>query len=54
MNIMKLKGLYLFSNVGIAELLLCKLDAEILLANELIKNRAKFYKKIYPKNQARK
>ena len=46
---MKLKGLSLFSNVGIAELLLCKLDAEILLANELIANRAKFYKKIYPK-----
>ena len=46
---MKLKGLSLFSNVGIAELLLWKLDAEILIANELIENRANFYKEIYPK-----
>ena len=40
---MKLKGISLFSNVGIGELLLKDLNIEIILANEIIKNRAKFY-----------
>jgi len=44
----KLKGVSLFSNVGIAEAKLNKLNVEIVLANEIDERRAKFYKEIYP------
>jgi len=48
---MKLKGISLFSNVGIGELLLKDLNIEIILANEIIKNRAKFYKENYTRSK---
>ena len=40
----KIKGISLFSSAGIAELLFNELDIEIVLANELLEKRAKFYK----------
>lgn len=44
-----INGLSLFSNVGIGELYLEKCGINIVLANEIEKDRAKFYKSIYPK-----
>lgn len=41
---MDLKGLSLFANVGIAETYLKDLGIDIVLANELLEERAKFYK----------
>lgn len=43
----KLKGLSLFANVGIAEALLKDLDINILIANEIAEDRARFYQDIY-------
>lgn len=43
-----LKGLSLFSNVGVAETYLDDIGVDILLANELNEERAKFYKHLYP------
>ena len=45
---MKLKGLSLFSNVGIAEIFFEKIGIDILIANEIDDTRAKFYKENYP------
>ena len=45
---MKLKGLSLFANVGIAEIFFKKIGIDISIANELIYERAKFYKENYP------
>lgn len=42
------KGTSLFSNVGIAEAYLKKSGIDIVVANELIKERANFYKHLYP------
>ena len=39
-----MKGISLFSSAGIAELLFNELDIKIVLANELLEKRAKFYK----------
>lgn len=47
----KLRGLSLFSNVGIAEAGLDKLDVEMIYANELLKDRAKFYSCVHPKTK---
>ncbi|MBQ9217843.1 MAG: DNA cytosine methyltransferase [Muribaculaceae bacterium] len=47
----KLRGLSLFSNVGIAEAGLDKLDVEIIFANELLKDRASFYAAVHPTTQ---
>lgn len=44
----KLKGLSLFANVGIAEAYMKDNGVEILLANEIDSERAKFYRDIYP------
>lgn len=44
----KLKGLSLFANVGIAEAYLKDIDVDILIANEIDSDRAKFYKELYP------
>lgn len=44
----KLKGLSLFSNVGIAETYLKETGIDILIANEIDETRAKFYKHLYP------
>ena len=43
-----IKGLSLFSNVGIGELFLEKCGIEISVANELDDKRALFYKNVYP------
>lgn len=42
-----IKGLSLFANVGIGELLLNKTDVKIVVANELLKERAKFYQEVH-------
>lgn len=44
----KLRGLSLFSNVGIAEAGLAALDVDMVYANELLKDRAKFYSCVHP------
>ena len=48
-----LKGLSLFSNVGVAETYLDDIGVDILLANELNEERAKFYKHLYPNTDIR-
>lgn len=44
----KLRGLSLFSNVGIAEAGLASLDIDMVYANELLKDRAEFYSCVHP------
>lgn len=44
----KLIGLSLFSNVGIAEAGLASLDVDMAYANELLRDRAKFYTCVHP------
>lgn len=44
----KLRGLSLFSNIGVAEAYLENIGVDIVLANELIERRAVLYSKIYP------
>ena len=48
---MSLNGLSLFSNVGIAELYFKKLGVEIVVANEILDKRAKFYQENYPNTE---
>lgn len=43
----RLRGLSLFANVGIAEAYLQEVGIDILIANELIEDRARFYSDIY-------
>lgn len=45
---MKLKGLSLFANVGIAETYMKESGIDIVVANELIEERANFYRHLYP------
>ena len=47
----KLRGLSLFSNVGIAEAGLSSLDVDIIYANELLKDRADFYSCVHPETE---
>ena len=42
----RLRGLSLFANVGIAEAYLQEVGVDILIANELIEDRARFYSDI--------
>ncbi len=44
----KLRGLSLFSNVGIAEAYMEELGVDIKIANEIIPERARFYADVYP------
>lgn len=44
----RLKGLSLFANVGIAEAYLEELGVDILVANEIDEDRARFYQDVYP------
>lgn len=44
----KIKALSLFSNVGIAETYFEKLGIDVMVANELVEERSKFYKHLYP------
>ena len=46
-----MKGLSLFANVGIAETYLEELGLDIVVANELLENRCKFYKHCHPKSE---
>ena len=48
---MELKGLSLFSNVGVAELCLKILGVEIVVANEILEKRAKFYQENHPNTE---
>jgi len=43
-----LKGVSLFANVGIAETYIKNHDIDIVVANELLENRAKFHHELYP------
>ena len=43
-----MKGLSLFANVGIAETYLKEVGVDIVVANELLEPRAKFYTHLYP------
>lgn len=43
-----IKGLSLFANVGIAETYLRDVGVDIVVANELLEDRARFYKHLYP------
>ena len=43
-----MKGLSLFSNVGIAETYLHEVGVDIVVANELLRERARFYQHLYP------
>lgn len=45
----KIKGLSLFANVGIAEAYLEQIGIDIVLANEIDANRARFYQDVYKK-----
>ena len=44
---MRLKGLSLFSNVGVAEAYFKEIGIDILIANEIDEQRAKFYQEVY-------
>ena len=44
----KLTGLSLFANVGIAEAYFKEIGVNIVLANELLRDRADFYSSVYP------
>ena len=48
MNNIKLRGLSLFANVGIAEAFLESIGVHMEVANELLPERAKFYQDVYP------
>lgn len=44
----KLKGLSLFANVGIGETYLSEIGVDIVVANELLSERARFYQHLHP------
>lgn len=44
----ELRTLSLFANVGIAEAMFDDIKVKVLIANELIEERAKFYRDVYP------
>ena len=44
----KLKGLSLFANVGVAEAYFQEIGVDIAVANELLEDRAAFYRAVYP------
>ena len=45
---MKLKGISLFANIGVAEAYFKEIGINVCIANEFIKRRAKLYSEIYP------
>lgn len=47
----KIKAISLFANVGIAETYLKDLNIDVVLANEIDKQRVRFYKHLYPKTK---
>lgn len=44
-----MNGLSMFANVGIAETYLSDVGVDIVVANELLEDRARFYQELYPK-----
>lgn len=48
---MKLKGVSLFANIGVAEAYFKKIGIDVCVANELIKRRAQLYSEIYPQTE---
>ncbi len=48
---MELRGLSLFANVGIAEAMFHSIGVKMLVANELIERRARFYQEVYPESR---
>jgi DNA (cytosine-5)-methyltransferase 1 len=48
---MKLKGVSLFANIGVAEAYLNEIGIDVCVANELIKRRAQLYSEIYPQTE---
>ncbi len=44
----RIKGISLFAGAGIAETYLKEIGIDIVVANELIENRAEFYQHLYP------
>lgn len=44
-----MNGLSMFANVGIAETYLSEVGVDIVVANELLEERARFYKDLYPR-----
>ena len=46
-----MKGTSLFSSIGIAETFFKNVGIDILVANELLKDRAKLYSQIYPRSK---
>lgn len=44
----EIRGLSLFANVGIAEAMFESIGVKVLLANEIIEERARFYQEVYP------
>lgn len=47
----RIRGLSLFANVGIAEAMFAQIGVDIVLANELIEERARFYQEVYPQSE---
>jgi DNA (cytosine-5)-methyltransferase 1 len=47
-KILNLKALSLFANVGIAEIYFKELGIDVLVANELLEKRARFYSHVHP------
>lgn len=48
---MKIKAMSLFANVGIAETYLKDIGIDVVIANEIDKQRVKFYKHLYPETE---
>jgi DNA (cytosine-5)-methyltransferase 1 len=48
---MKLKGISLFANIGVAEAYFKEIGIEVCIANELIKRRANLYSEIYKESE---
>lgn len=48
---MKLKGVSLFANIGVAEAYFNEIGIDVCVANELIKRRAQLYSEIYPQTE---
>ena len=44
----RIKALSLFANVGVAESYLHDVGVDVVVANELIEKRARFYRHLYP------
>lgn len=44
-----MKALSLFANVGVAETYLSEIGVDVVVANELEEDRARFYQHLYPK-----